>query len=200
MLDFRSIILPLSLILLGLVFTGAASIRAEDQPVDMNHARELLDKKRNGEKLTPEDENYLKRAREQLQKSRSGDNSNSGDQTKKPVTDTGTGDKFKGGDGGLSGEAKNEPPKEHEAIGSAANAVSEYKAISDRTTHPKPPLPKMGAAGTSIVDPTFGCRILRVTDGNLYPSYPGSSYMTPAGTNQNPFNADSSKFYVEGEK
>ena len=34
-----------------------------------------------------------------------------------------------------------------------------YQAVSDIKVYPKPPLPKMGPAGFSLDDPTFGCRI-----------------------------------------
>lgn len=42
-----------------------------------------------------------------------------------------------------------------------------YQSISDRVVRPKPILPTLGAAGTTITDPTFNNRILRVTDASL---------------------------------
>ena len=51
--------------------------------------------------------------------------------------------------------------------------------LTDFNTYTEPSLPTMGAAGSKIVDPTFGTTILRVTDGNdgafgraLYSTYP----------------------------
>jgi hypothetical protein len=85
------------------------------------------------------------------------------------------------------------------AAAAAPSAPSEYKATTDRDVHPKPALPKLGPAGTTIIDPTFGCRILRVTDGDTNPDFPGLSYMSPPRTNHNPFNCDNSKFYVAAQ-
>jgi hypothetical protein len=43
---------------------------------------------------------------------------------------------------------------------------SVYAALTDTTLRLEPTLPTMGAAGSIITDPTFGNRILRVTDAN----------------------------------
>ena len=79
----------------------------------------------------------------------------------------------------------------------AATAPTTYNAISDLFVRPKPPVPSLGAAGTSIVDPTFGTRILRVTDANSY-STPSSDFSGPSGGMENNWNADSTKFWVTG--
>jgi len=68
-----------------------------------------------------------------------------------------------------------------------------YQAVSDIKVYPKPPLPKMGPAGFSLDDPTFGCRILRVTDEN---TMSGDPLVTPARAEQNPWNADGTRFCV----
>ncbi|MGE5488952.1 MAG: hypothetical protein ACM3ZB_14145 [bacterium] len=79
-----------------------------------------------------------------------------------------------------------------------ANAPVRYSAITDNTPRPEPPLPAMGPAGSVIVDPTFGTRILRVTDADTQPDYPGAAFMTPAGSFENNWNADSTMFWVLG--
>src|SRR5438477_12973822 len=50
--------------------------------------------------------------------------------------------------------------------GVALLAPTTYSAYSGTDTKAPPPAPVLGAANTSIADPTFGSRILRVTDQN----------------------------------
>jgi len=73
-----------------------------------------------------------------------------------------------------------------------------YCARTDRKveTYPAAP-PKIGPAGSSIPDPNFGTRILRVTDGKTDSRRDGGSLMTPSSAEQNSWNANSTKFYVE---
>jgi hypothetical protein len=54
----------------------------------------------------------------------------------------------------------------------------------------------MGPAGSIINDPTFGSRILRVTDPNSDPKRAGRSLFTPSSAEQNPWNKDTTMFYV----
>lgn len=70
--------------------------------------------------------------------------------------------------------------------------VADYGPPSDLDAHPLPPLPKLGPAGHIFTEPTFGYRILRVTDEKTLPDnrsfvvkYPGVM-----------FNCDSTRFYV----
>ena len=56
---------------------------------------------------------------------------------------------------------------------------TDYAAISDRIARPKPALPVPGPAGSAFVDPSFGSRILRVTDENSRPAGVRVSYRTP---------------------
>lgn len=49
------------------------------------------------------------------------------------------------------------------ALPAAAPVPLTYNAITDEAARPEPPLPKMGPAGTIIVDPTFGSRLLLVS-------------------------------------
>ena len=44
-----------------------------------------------------------------------------------------------------------------------------YNAISNRNLYPYPPLPSLGGAGYQFSDPTFGSKIVRVTDGMTRP-------------------------------
>jgi hypothetical protein len=71
-----------------------------------------------------------------------------------------------------------------------------YHAPTDRKPRPKPPLPPLQGANTVIRDPTFGSRILRVTDRRAYPAYPGGVCTTAAASFQNTWNADSTRFTV----
>ncbi len=67
-----------------------------------------------------------------------------------------------------------------------SNSVS-YNAVTDLVIRPLPPTPPMGPAGTVIKDPTYGNPILRATD---------TGCVTPGASQQNNWNADSTKFYV----
>ncbi len=84
-------------------------------------------------------------------------------------------------------------------LGSAAlvSAQITYNAPTDRIVRPKPPLPALGPAGTVITDPTYGNRILRVTDGYTVAKAPQTSYTTTAGAFVSAWNADSTRFYVK---
>lgn len=84
---------------------------------------------------------------------------------------------------------------------SSAAPRLQYTSPTDRTPRPEPPLSPMGSAGTRITDPTFGNRILRVTDDRSA-TICGSSYfgrrMTVSGSAESAdWNADSSRFYAE---
>ena len=71
-----------------------------------------------------------------------------------------------------------------------------YNAITDRVPRPHPPLAQLGAAGSAFVDPTFGTRMMRVTDANIIPAFPSMSYVTMANGQNTEWNADSTKFLV----
>jgi ribosome assembly protein YihI (activator of Der GTPase) len=101
----------------------AAASAAEDAPVDIKRVRPLMEKLKAGEKLTPEEQAYLDRARQQM-RSRGGQAPSTaagkgaavgGDTVDTsglvPLTDmTGT---YKGEDGGLYGGGHNAPPEAH---------------------------------------------------------------------------------------
>jgi hypothetical protein len=78
----------------------------------------------------------------------------------------------------------------------AAAAPTAYAAITNRATYTKPPVPQLGPAGYSLNDPTFGSRILRVTDGNTRPGTPNRSYRVPSNSHLATWNATSTGFYV----
>ena len=69
-----------------------------------------------------------------------------------------------------------------------------YDAISDTRVYPKPELPKLGAAGFHFTDPTFGCALVRVSDEQ---TDGGNCILTPARSEQNPWNVDSTLFCVQ---
>ena len=73
----------------------------------------------------------------------------------------------------------------------------EYCARTDRKveSYPDQP-PQMGPAGSIIVDPNFGSRILRVTDEKTDQKQAGRPLVTPSSAEQNSWNKDSTKFYV----
>jgi hypothetical protein len=77
-----------------------------------------------------------------------------------------------------------------------APSPTAYNAVTDRTTYVKPALPQLGAAGYTFYDPTFGSRILRVTDGNTRPGTPNRSYRVPSNSHLATWNAASTGFYV----
>jgi hypothetical protein len=72
-----------------------------------------------------------------------------------------------------------------------------YCARTDQKIEPyaKNP-PALGPAGSSVVDPSFGTRILRVTDDGTDPKRHGDSIMTPSSAEENPWNSTSTRFYV----
>lgn len=94
----------------GLLATASA---AEDAPIDMRRLRPLIEKVRASEKLTPEEQAYVDRARQQM-RSRAGQGAGWGTVDTSglvPLTDlTGT---YKGEDGGLYGGGRNTPPEAH---------------------------------------------------------------------------------------
>jgi hypothetical protein len=76
-----------------------------------------------------------------------------------------------------------------------AGVATSYAAISDRVVRPKPALPSLGTAGFAFTEPTFGTRILRVTDAFTRQTA-GLSYRTPSETPNRAWNTTSTRFYV----
>ncbi len=72
-----------------------------------------------------------------------------------------------------------------------------YCARSDRRIEAYPQAPvAIGPSGSIVTDPNFGSRIVRVTDTKSDTQGRGRSFMTPSSAEQNPWNADGTKFYV----
>ena len=92
----------------------------EQEPIDFQRARALLQKRRQGEKLTPVEEAYLQRAIEARRARR-----NQGERPRRaaieprestgltPLSEMTADDRYAGEDGGLYGGGENTPPKEH---------------------------------------------------------------------------------------
>jgi hypothetical protein len=73
-----------------------------------------------------------------------------------------------------------------------------YDAICDRNVYPHPPLPALGAAGFTFTDPTFGSRILRVTDATTRPDAVGRAWLSPSSAETTAWNTNSTRFYLLG--
>lgn len=90
---------------------------------------------------------------------------------------------------GANAQHKNHAP-------AASSVPVAYPAITSRTVYPEPTLPATGAAGQRFTDPTFGSRLLRVTDANTRPGSAGSSYSGPSAAHQLAWSAASDRFYI----
>lgn len=71
-----------------------------------------------------------------------------------------------------------------------------YNAFTNRAAYTEPALPPLGPAGYAFTDPTFGSRIVRVTDANTRPGVTNRSYDTPSAAHQTAWNTDSTYFYI----
>lgn len=72
--------------------------------------------------------------------------------------------------------------------------------ITDRNVYPEPQLAPPGRAGTSYVDPVFGTKITRITDGEFSKSIgkPGRAWVAGSSAEQNTWAKDSSAFIFQG--
>jgi hypothetical protein len=85
----------------------------------------------------------------------------------------------------------------HDVPQSGTCGPQEYCARTDRRVEPYPEKPPaIGPSGSIINDPSFGSRILRVTDSRSDPKYAGRPLFTPSSAEQNSWNKDSTMFYV----
>jgi hypothetical protein len=75
---------------------------------------------------------------------------------------------------------------------------STYVTESDRNVCPPPPLPALGPAGYRFSDPTFGSKMLRVTDANTRPDRLGRFWASPTSAETSAWNTDSTKLSVIG--
>jgi len=118
-----------AVVLCGVAWAGAA----DEQPLDVQRARQLRERVQKGKRLSPEDQAYLDRVRQEVrrQQQQAAAKNQPGQPAKPgrdrgpvppatsstgliPLTDLGTA-KYKGEDGGLYGGGSNEPPAEHRA-------------------------------------------------------------------------------------
>ncbi|MBW3595917.1 MAG: hypothetical protein KY475_01430 [Planctomycetes bacterium] len=96
-----------------------------EEAIDFDRARQLLRKSRGGEKLTPDEEAYLQRAREARQKQQRGASPARTPRAKvglTPLTEMTADDRYQGQDGGLYGGGTNAPPAKHREAALAAAA------------------------------------------------------------------------------
>src|SRR5262245_56044920 len=77
----------------------------------------------------------------------------------------------------------------------ADSAPSTYSAYTGTDTKALPPAPALGPSNSVINDPTFGSRILRVTDAN---TLGGQSFISIDGGFFRAWNADSTAFKLTG--
>ena len=102
-----------------------SSVSKGQDAIDRNRVKELYEKSKRGDKLTPEEQKYLDRALLELKKS----NDKKADEKReeqrftglKPLTEMTADDKYKGEDGGLYGGGKNEPPETHQRAAQEAS-------------------------------------------------------------------------------
>jgi hypothetical protein len=122
----RFLTLACGLLVLGVSF---GSVSKGQDAIDRDRVRELYEKSKRGDKLTPEEQKYLDRAIQELKKA----NDRKPDPGKalsaqaeekrmeqrstglKPLTEMTAEDRYKGEDGGLYGGGRNEPPELHQA-------------------------------------------------------------------------------------
>src|SRR5258707_619141 len=83
--------------------------------------------------------------------------------------------------------------------GNCPGNTTTYQAVTDRDPRSKPALPVLGASGTTVTDPTFGSRILRVTDAITEWDHPNRSYSSSSSSEQDVFNSNGTIFYVLGD-
>ncbi len=74
-----------------------------------------------------------------------------------------------------------------------------YDAPTDREIRPKPPLPTLGPAGSTVKDPAFGSILLRVTDAHTLSNKPGAAFFTPAGSFVQAWSPDSRRFFIRSD-
>src|SRR5262249_37768265 len=71
-----------------------------------------------------------------------------------------------------------------------------YTAITDRDPRPKPPPLALGGAGFAFTDPTFGARLIRVTDEH---TAEGASIRVASNSHISAWNCEGTLFYVLSE-
>lgn len=120
------------LILAGLTCAGLLHADTKTYPIGFDKARQLIERQRSGEKLTPEEQAYLDKAKEA--RKRAAGNTPVGQRkapdSLKPLCDMTAADRYEGEDGGIYGGGHNTPP---EALAkSAAAALAQIKPIDGK--------------------------------------------------------------------
>lgn len=107
---------------------GGAKADSEE-PIDFDRARRLMRRRQGGERLTADEEAFLRRAMEEFRKRNPGRGPAAPPPPRestglKPLTESSADDRYKEQDGGLYGAGKNEPPESHRQA-----ALAEIKKI-----------------------------------------------------------------------
>ena len=98
-----------------------AKAQKSDEPIDFRRAKGYFDRRERGEKLTADEEAYLKRALEERNKRQGGGRPQTPVTSKnktglKPLSDMTADDRYQGEDGGLYGRGSNTPTAEHQRL------------------------------------------------------------------------------------
>ena len=136
----RSIVLTL-LTGLSLALPYAAFAQAERpaaEAIDFDKARAIFQKRQSGEKISADEEAYLKKAMAARAAGQNGNRANNNltpraTTGQKPLTEMSADDKYKGEDGGLYGNGRNSPPEAH-----ARSAEAELKRIQPLNANGQP--------------------------------------------------------------
>lgn len=100
-------------VLLLFVALGSLFGQAKDEPIDFNHARQLMERQRSGATLSADEKAYVARA---VAARNAGGGGRPANQRKAPeritpLTDLGAAGRYEGEDGGLYGGGQNTPPE-----------------------------------------------------------------------------------------
>lgn len=107
----------------GPAVAWAAGAPSQPQPpIDFDRARALMEKRRAGETLTPEEAEYLRRAVEARRAGAPRQAPPADTSRLKPLTEMAAADRYKGEDGGLYGKGANTPPEAHRRAAEAESA------------------------------------------------------------------------------
>lgn len=124
--------LRLITLLLVLSATLVDGQTASEPPIDWQKAQNLYQRNQKGEKLAPDDQAYLERAKKIRQQQQSQNNPNANAQRGEPFKQAALTDlkgTYKGQTGGLYGEGKNEPPASH--LAAAQKAAKAIKPLDN---------------------------------------------------------------------
>src|SRR3989442_4181096 len=91
-----------------------------------------------------------------------------------------------------------EPRKEPTSSVTVQSPPTTYDALCDRNVYPYPRLPSLGGAGFQFTDPTFGSRMVRITDGETRPDTVGRAWFSPSSAETTAWNTNSNRFYLLG--